>query len=198
MKTLLFVALLVSCGSFAQSRNEVNGWGKIKWGMSLAQVRKEYAEFKIVPETVAWPTITNGEMTLKTIIDTSKFRITHFDFDGMDVDVVVYKNPKADGVSQGALEPDLSTKASKNKNGGKNRFVRQEAFDHFRTLLIGKYGAPSNEQRVPQYLAGHEDGFERTVMWTFPSTTIKLLLREGEDPIGYVLVTYTLVRNNPM
>lgn len=59
----------------------------MKWGMSLAQVRKEYAEFKIVPETVEWPTFTNGEMKLKTVIDTSRFRITQFDFDGMDVNV---------------------------------------------------------------------------------------------------------------
>jgi hypothetical protein len=50
-----------------------------------------------------------------------------------------------------------------------------QKFDTLKTLLIQKYGIPVNEETKTDEINARVT----TVLWTFPSTSIHLMLREG-------------------
>jgi hypothetical protein len=41
MRTLLLFAVVIALGAMAQPK-DVDGWGKIKWGMTIAEARAAY------------------------------------------------------------------------------------------------------------------------------------------------------------
>jgi hypothetical protein len=68
-------------------------------------------------------------------------------------------------------------------------FVRREAFERLRALLIEKYGAPTNDDATTE-----RDHLLKTVIWALPTTTIALTWSESSrHQLGYVSLEYKAV-----
>jgi len=165
---LMLTALAVSCFSLhAQPTKDVNGWGKLKWGMTVEQATAEYSgSFKVLPNKEN----TRPEITIK---DVEVGRLL------LDVSVVAVFGPTIDNIT---LEPQPHKDWE---------YTRQQNFDLLKVLLVEKYGAPTNEDRTNNFdYANKPDGTRTVVIWALPSTTIKLLWSE-QSKSGSLFVEYT-------
>jgi hypothetical protein len=146
---------------------EVSGWGMLKWGMTLAQAKSAYSgSFEVVPD----------KESSRPSINIKGVKIGNMP---VIVTVVTVHSSTIDNIT---LDPELDS-----KNGG-TPSLRQQAFDKFKTRLIERYGAPTNETPKPTLTGGDT---LTTLIWVLPSTTIRLYWSEGRYQLGYVLVEYT-------
>jgi hypothetical protein len=170
------IAILVAFAAFAQDFTPVrpaadtNGWGKVRWGMTVAEAKAALGDDAVVSTVVPGPnftlidrlTIKNvkiGDITASASIQT-----------GRNSEVVC-------AVTINAAEMrDLASS-------------RARTFDSLKRLLIEKYGAPKSEDRKP---TGR--GVEMAAIWTLPSTSITLRWYEipGSD-LGFVTIEYRAV-----
>jgi hypothetical protein len=166
----LTLSLVPLCAQTTKTvTKQPNVWGKLKWGMTLAQAKSAYSggSFEVVPnKEISRPSISikGVEIGDRTV----------------DVHVTAANGSTIDNIT---LDPNLDS-----QHGG-TPSSRQEAFDEFKTRLIEKYGAPTNEGPKPKLPAGDET--LTTVIWVRPSTTIHLYWSEREYQLGWVLVEYT-------
>jgi hypothetical protein len=70
-------------------------------------------------------------------------------------------------------------------------FAGPQDFDTLRTTLIQKYGHPANEETR----RGENGRIIKTVLWTFPSTSIILTLEQSTSlpNLGTIYLDYTAV-----
>jgi hypothetical protein len=109
---------------------DVDGWGKLKWGMTIAEAR---AAGLLEPVKI-------GDIAMK--VDT-------------------FTKGDTDSIKRIQLY---------------NFFSNQHDFDTLKTLLTQKYGASASQETKRDEINARIT----TVLWTFPSTSILLTLREGK------------------
>lgn len=159
----LLVSLSIVVTAFAQTPpKDVVGWGKIRWGMTFAEVRSALSpsEMNEFPGQAAscsdypihycapdrGPYLESNEIT---------------EIGGIELHLMIqaaYKSTKVVSVQLADLN-------------GKNAV---ENFDSLKTMLIQKYGPPANQETKIDDIGAHL----KTALWTFPTTTILLTLRE--------------------
>jgi len=139
----------------AQSR-DVEGWGKIRWGMTLNQASQAYVierheDNDSWSQLIAQP-VTVGDLTMR---------------------VSIAARHGSEQVSRVRLSTNVA---------GRNA---EDDFDSLKTQLIQKYGPPiDGETRTEGTNA------VRTFLWTFPSTSIRLTVTQGQNSQGRIEVEY--------
>lgn len=180
--------LVSSMGLFAQPPKDIAGWGKLTWSMQPTQAKALYADHTVQVG------LKIGDITVPDMVV-----IKDVDIDGMPVDVHLQFDKKTNNLIIITLDPGLKYKPAPTGELAAMPMEREMAFGHFKTLLIGKYGAPANEERKPTYdLLNHPNGTQTTLMWAFPSTTIKLEWDEERFSVGVTVRYYAATKNNPM
>jgi hypothetical protein len=162
LRSTITVALAVALMGQDKPK-DIDGWGTIKWGMTLAEARSAYTVDK---------TESNDYWTLLTL---EPIKIGDI---GMSVSVgAKHGTEKISKVSMW-MYFGLSSSA---------QLAGPQDFDTLKTLLITKYGAPANEETK------REGGDRvRTILWTFPSTSIVLKLNQSATSpnLGSILLDY--------
>jgi hypothetical protein len=145
---------------------DITGWDKIKWGMTIPEIRSAYN--------------------------------IHTEPESKDDWTLLYLNPvKISGVEMGV-------QVGAREVAGKITLVRlwsffgvpnaaplagPQDFDTLKTALIQKYGHPANEETR----RGENGRLIKTVLWTFPSTSIVLTLEQSTSlpNVGTIYLDYT-------
>jgi hypothetical protein len=150
LRSTITVALAVALMGQDKPK-DVDGWGKIKWGMTLAEARSAYP----VDETER-----NDYWTLLTLVPIK--------IGDIRMSVSVGAKHGTEKISKVSMWMYFGLPSSA-------QFAGPQDFDALKTLLITKYGAPANEETK------RDNGDRvRTILWTFPSTTIVLKLKQSE------------------
>jgi hypothetical protein len=194
----LILAAVIAAPLSGQPK-DIDGWGKIRWGMTLEQ-----AKTLLVGSPVRETKDKGGAPSL--IID--NFEI----YDGLTAEVHINAAAKEPhGIGDISLEPTAIGKVVIKKDPNTDdadRVVegaRRQVFDHLKRLLIEKYGDPkSNETRQDNRYALNPRE-ETTVLWVFPSTSIDLRLvvpTRFDNPRyrmpGWLLIEYTVVKQSAL
>jgi hypothetical protein len=152
--------------------NDVSGWDKIRWGMTIAEARAAYD--------------------------------IHTQTDSKDNWTLLYLNPvKTGGVEMG-VQVGARPRGEKMPGGDKITTVRlwsffglpssaplsgPQDFDTLKTTLTQQYGHPADEEMK----RGENNHIIKTVLWTFPSTSILLSLEQSAllPNVGTIYLDYT-------
>jgi hypothetical protein len=143
---------------------DVDGWGKIKWGMTIADVSRVYEidrheENDFWIQLIAQP-VDIGDITMKV-----SFGAKH----------------GSDQISKVRLWMNFGLKDSAPSASAKD-------FDTLKTLLLQKYGSPIDGDTRTE---GTDR--VRTFLWTFPSTSILLTQTQGQNGTGRIDLDYTAI-----
>jgi hypothetical protein len=135
---------------------DVEGWDKIKWGMTLKEARSAYKSEA--------PPSGNEYWTLQWL--------TTIKVGDISMDANAMAKPESDHVVRVRLELIYYLHPE-----GPSGPV---AFDTLRTLLMQKYGTPSSDETKTKFGDPVHD-----VLWTFPSTSILLELTKISVDVDY-------------
>jgi hypothetical protein len=141
----------VALSGQAQPR-DVDGWGKIRWGMTIADASQAYVidrheDNDFWSQLIAQP-VTIGDIVMRVSI-----------------------------AAKHGSEQISRVRLSANSGA--------EDFDTLKAQLIQKYGPPIDGETRTE-----GTNSIRTVLWTFPSTSIRLTLTQGPNGQGRVEVEY--------
>lgn len=163
----VFLASAVSlCGQ--PKPKDVDGWDKIKWGMTIAQARSAYG-IEAQPESKDnW-----------TLLDLKPVKAA-----GVEMGVQV-------GARQGSQKISLVRQWSFFGLPSSPPLAGPQDFDTLKTMLTRQYGAPASED----VKRGENFRLLKTVVWTFPSTSIVLSLEQSASlpNLGSIFVEYAEV-----
>jgi hypothetical protein len=164
--TRLAGLILLTAPAAVCQPQDVQGWTRIKWGMTISEAREAF-QGHVSDSRVATPPdallverfIVNdlqiGRITAEAAVETER-----------DANAVVAVRLRATGAA------------------GQTRTSTYSTLKH---LLIMKYGAPQNEDHSP-YGNG---GTDSRVLWLFPSTSITLRWSESANgDSGFVTIRY--------
>ena len=156
LRTWVLAALAVSLFGqvvFGQDKpKDVAGWDKIKWGMTIADVRSAY-HIEAPPESKDdW-----------ILLDLKPVKMGE-----VEMGVQIGARQRSEKIASVRLWSHFGLASSAPRAGSQD-------FDTLRTLLIQKYGHPANEETK----RGENFRLIRTVLWTFPSTSIVLSLEQS-------------------
>lgn len=146
---------------------DVDGWDKVKWGMTIAEARSAYG---ISAEPVSqdnW-----------TLLDLNPVKVA-----GVQMGVQLgAKQGEAGKVSLVRLWSFFGLPSSPPLAGAQD-------FDTLKSALVQKYGHPATEEEQ----RGENFRLLKTVHWTFPSTSILLSLEQSSSlpNIGNIYLDYT-------
>lgn len=166
MQTTITTFLLLIVASFYATAQvppkDVTGWGKVKWGMTLTEVKSAYRP-SILNEFPGQAASCSEYPMHYCVPDRGPFLEMSDPTEIGDIKMHVkiqaaYKSTKIIGVELSDLI---------GKNGPDN-------FDTLKALLIQKYGAPSNQETKIDEIGAHV----RSILWTLPSTAILLTIRQ--------------------
>lgn len=152
---------------FAQPRpQDIDGWDKVKWGMTVDQVRAAYG-VDAQPQT-------QDEWTL--------LQLQPVMLAGIEMGVQVGARQASGKVSSVRLWSYFGSPNSNPKASGRD-------FDPLRTFLIQKYGRPANEDET----RGENGRLVKTATWKFPSTQVVLTLEQSAPlpNVGKIFLEYT-------
>jgi len=146
--------------------NDVSGWDKIKWGMTISAVRAAYS-------IDAQPTSADGW----TLLTLAPVKIAN-----VRMDVQVEAREGTDKITAVRLWSFFGLAGSAPQAGAQD-------FDALRTKLIQEYGQPAKEEMK----RGENFHLIKTVLWTFPSSSILLTLEQSAalPNLGDIYVDYT-------
>jgi hypothetical protein len=171
MRKTLPLFLIAASAAWCQSPNPA-GWGKIVWGMTVAEARAALGPAATTPTETPGPNL--------ALID--RLMLAGIPIGNLTAEAAIQTAPGSDKVSAVTLSVgDLYD----------NPANRSAAFTTLQRLLTEKYGPPKVE---PIHSAGRS-GTIRNVLWTFPATSITLTWHEssGRYGIGYVRIRYEAV-----
>jgi hypothetical protein len=145
---------------------DVDGWDKIKWGMTIAEARSVYSIQK-QPES-------NDDWTLLTL---SPVKIGN-----VQMGVQVGARHGTEKITSVRLWSYFGLPSSPPAAGSQD-------FDALRTIFIQKYGDPAKEETE----RGENFRLIKTVRWTLPSTSILMTLEQSAaiPNVGTILLDYT-------
>jgi hypothetical protein len=147
---------------------DVDGWGKVKWGMTLEAVQTTYgSEVKDV----------RPDRGMQCLTLLNKVKVA-------DIDLGVY-----------ICAPRLSDPVRKVELGTVVESAGDRIHSTLKTLLIEKYGAPTNEQSEHPAEFGTT---ERSSLWVLPSTSITLLTANHPGVWWLTRITYEPRVKNPL
>jgi len=150
------LVLVASLSLVAQSK-DVNGWGKIKWGMTVAQAKAVYGTQVQVADPASESHETD-EYVDQLVIERLKVG-------DLEMQVAIKTPRGSDGIREVALALPK----------GDSRASRISAYAGLRNSLILKYGKPSHAE------SKDTDIFSESTTWAFPSTIITLYHIETKD-----------------
>lgn len=163
----LLLMLLPACAE----TKDTDGWGKVKWGMTVEAAKAAYGaeaeDSTIVPgpnfifiDRITLPNVKVGDLEMKASLQVPK---------------------GSDQIKQVSLSLKADMQAPS--------FMRSGAFERLKALLIEKYGAPTNEDGTTE-----REHLVKTVLWSLPTTTITLIWSESSRyQLGYVSLRYKAV-----
>jgi hypothetical protein len=158
-------ALSVSlCGQ--PKPKDVDGWDKVKWGMTLAEARSAY-DVKTQPEgSDNWTLLTLNPVKIADI----------------QMGVQVAARHGSEKITSVRLWSYFGLPSSAPSAGPQD-------FDALRGMLIQKYGPPASEEAK----RGENFRLVKTVLWTFPSTSILMTLEQSASlpNLGNITLDYT-------
>jgi hypothetical protein len=159
-------ALAVALCGQSQVRQDLTGWDKIHWGMSMVEARSAYG-------VDAQPQTEDGWTLLQ--LPPVKMR-------GVEMGVQIGARQGTGKITSVRLWSyfGLSTSAPG---------ASAQDFDTLRSLLIEKYGSPAGEETD----RGENFRLLKTVRWAFPSTTVLLTLEASSSlpNLGKIFLEYT-------
>ncbi len=164
----LLLAVLITVPLIAQVPSDVDGWTKITWGMTVEQAK----------------TALQGS-TVKTVFTPIPEKKSVFRLRVLDVHIGDVKLHASVATAQGSEEVNAVVLLSDSITASQNN--RGAEFDTLKQLLIQKYGAPKSED------VRRGVGVVKSVLWTFPSTTIRLTQSEFGSSVGTVAIHYDAV-----
>ena len=135
---------------------DVEGWGKIRWGMTLADASQAYVidrheDNDRWSQLIAQPVMI-GDLTMRVSI-----------------------------AARHGSEQVSRVRLSTNSNGKDG----PDDFDDLKAQLIQKYGPPIDGETRTE-----GTNTRKTFLWTFPSTSIRLTLTQGQNSQGRIEVEY--------
>ena len=145
---------------------DIAGWDKIRWGMTIAEVRAAYG-IDTEPETKDGWTL----LQLKPV-----------KMGGVEMGVQVGARQDAGKVTSVKLWSYFGIPTAAPSAGPQD-------FNTLRTILIEKYGAPASEESK----RGENFRLIKTILWTFPSTSIQMTLEQSSSlpNLGNIFLEYT-------
>jgi len=168
MRRFRFAALaLLSFALYGQPKpQDITGWDKIHWGMTVAEARSAYA-IDAQPET-------HDDWTL--------LQLKPVKMAGVEMGVQVGAKNGANGITLARLWSyfGLATSAPG---------ASAQDFDTLRAALIQKYGDPAKEESK----RGENFRLIKTVLWTFPSTSVLMTLEQSSPlpNLGNIILDFT-------
>jgi len=147
---------------------DVVGWDKIKWGMTIAQARSAYA--------VETPPESKDNWTL---LDLKPVKVG-----GIEMGVQVGARLGSEKISVARMWSFFGLPSSAPLAGPRD-------FDTLKAMLIQEYGAPASEDTK----RGENFRLLKSVLWTFPSTSIVLALEQSSSlpNLGNIFLEYAEV-----
>lgn len=161
-------ALLVTASAAFCQPKDVDGWTRIKWGMTVAEARDAFVGQVSDPRAAAPPDAILIDRLIVTDIQIGRITAEAAVQTERESNQVVAVRLRATGASISGTQ-------------------RTNTFSTLKQLLIAKYGAPQSEDRNPHGSAGTDS----RVLWLFPSTSITLRWSEiGNAENGFVSIRY--------
>ncbi len=160
-----FLALAVAL--YGQTKpNDVSGWDKIRWGMTIADAR---AAYDIHTETE------NKDNWALLYLNPAKIG-------SVEMGVQVGARAGTDQIAMVRLWSFFGLPSSAPLSGPRD-------FDTLKTTVTQQYGHPSGEETK----RGENNHIIKTVLWTFPSTSILLSLEQSAllPNVGTIYLDYT-------
>lgn len=173
MKTTVLFCLLATLGSALHAQTkpndkgpDVDGWDKIKWGMTMAEARAAYHAAAEPKKDDTW-----------TLLALNPIKIGD-----VELGVQVGARHGTEKISEVTLWSVFGLPSAAPSAGPRD-------FDTLRTALIQKYGQPASEEEK----RGENSHLIKTVLWAFPSTSIFLKLEQSASlpNIGNLYLDYT-------
>jgi hypothetical protein len=145
---------------------DIVGWDKIKWGMTIAEARAAY-DIKTQPEN-------KDNWTL--------LYLNPVKMSGVELGVQVGAREGSDKMALVRLWSFFGLPSSPPLAGSQD-------FDTLKTALIQEYGHPAREETK----RGENFRLIKTVLWTFPSTSILMTLEQSASlpNLGSIYLDYT-------
>jgi hypothetical protein len=145
---------------------DVDGWDKIKWGMTIADARSAYG-IDTQPES-------KDNWTL--------LQLNPVKMGNVELGVQVGARTDNGKITSIRLWSFFGT-----PNSAPN--ASPQDFDTLRTFLIQKHGQPANEEVT----RGDNNHLVKTVRWNFPSTSIVMTLEQSAilPNVGTIYIEYT-------
>ena len=162
---IVFLFCILNELSFAQRPQDIDGWNKVKWGMTEEEIMNVYGVQVRKSNTQPGETFYSNLELDNLSITNNPFRVTFFMDNKTKKLVFVRLTPNRDKYSYGDLQEKLPNINPLLLELAKTRAI----FDDLEKELIGKYGKPDYISDKPSKFMNTQ---ERT--WYFPSTTIKL------------------------
>ncbi len=160
--------LLLSASVAYCQPNDVQGWNRIRWGVTVSEAREAFRGQVSDPRIATPPDAILVDRFIVTDIQIGRITAEAAVQTERDSNQVVAVRIRATGASAAGL-------------------ARTNTYSTLKHLLIAKYGTPQNEDHSP-YGNG---GTDNRVLWLFPSTSITLRWSEmnnGEN--GFVTIRY--------
>lgn len=150
---------------------DVDGWDKIKWGMTIAQARSTYA-IEAQPET-------SDDWTLLNLHSVKVGNI--------EMGIQVGARHGSEKITFVRLWSFFGLPSSPPLAGPQD-------FDSLKAMLTREYGAPGSEETK----RGENFRLLKNVLWTFPSTSIVLSLEQSASlpNLGNIFLEYTATEPN--
>jgi hypothetical protein len=169
VKSTVLCCLLGTLAAALQGQTkpkEVDGWDKIKWGMTIAEARAAYDIGAQPKETDTW-----------TLLELNPIKMG-----GVEMGVQVGARQGTARISEVTLWSFFGLPSSPPLAGPRD-------FDTLRTMLIQTYGQPAGEEEK----RGDNSHLIKTVVWTFPSTSILLKLEQSASlpNLGTIYLDFT-------
>jgi hypothetical protein len=162
----------VAVALYGQAKpNDVDGWDKIKWGMTIADARAAY-DIHTQPEN-------KDNWTL--------LYLNPVKMSGVELGVQI--GARQVGARQGGDKIALVRLWSFFGLPSSPPLAGSQDFDTLQTALTQKYGHPASEETK----RGENFRLIKTVRWTFPSTSILMTLEQSASlpNLGSIYLDYT-------
>ena len=165
----LAVALFGQTKAKDPAPQHIDGWDKIKWGMTIAAARSAYAIDAKSETKDNW-----------TLLELNPVKLA-----GVAMGVQVGAKQGADKIALVRLWSVFGLPSSPPSASAQD-------FDTLRSALIQKYGQPANEETK----RGENFRLLKTALWTFPFTSILLSLEQSASlpNLGNIYLDYTPAR----
>lgn len=161
------VLAALSFALYGQAKpQDIHGWDKIRWGMTLSEARSAYG-------IDAQPEI-NDDWTL--------LKLNPVKMGGVELGVQVGVRSGAKGITLVRLWSYFGLANSAPGSSAQD-------FDTLRAALIQKYGDPAKEEMK----RGENFRLIKTVLWTFPSTSLLMTLEQSSSlpNLGNIIIDFT-------